>query len=258
MGARDAGTRKGLASTGAAMLTAWKPDEARAARECPAWTPGDSEVPASIGAEMPTAWLKMRVPWLPPSAPTGILNWGKYCLSWVQQRSCKPEPLQQACRRETQKIGVGSRGKPQGKARMWVMASQSICTTLEGTWETLSSLVVLILLLEKLRPESTSELAEVSQCSVAEPRLERWHWLPCPVHVPPLSHSSAASTPEPRTQVHAADPSRTPVHHRHDPPVPSRNFHSEPGMWKTEEPCGVEFLVCSCSPASIEEDDLKK
>lgn len=167
MGARDAGTRKGLASTGAAMLTAWKPGEARAARECPAWAPGVSEVPASIGAEMPTAWLKMRVPWLPPSAPTGILNWGKYCLSWVQQRSRKPEPLQQACRRETQKIGVGSRGKPQGEARMWVMASQSICTTLEGTWETLSSLVVLILLLEKLRPESTSELAEVSQAGAA-------------------------------------------------------------------------------------------
>lgn len=32
-----------------------KPEELGAARECPAWAPGDSEVPASTGAEMPTA-----------------------------------------------------------------------------------------------------------------------------------------------------------------------------------------------------------
>lgn len=118
-------------------LLSAKPEEAGAAGEGPAWAPGDLEVPASTGAEMPTAWPKTWVTWLPPSAPDRDFKLGEYSPSWVQQRSCKPEPLQQACRRETWKTGVERRGEPQGKACVWVMASQ-VCTTPEGTWKALS------------------------------------------------------------------------------------------------------------------------
>lgn len=164
MGARNARTRtsKGLAFC-----------EARGGRgsgECPAWGPGDSEVPASTGADMPTAWPKTWVTWLPPSAPDGDFKLREYCPFWVQQRSCQPEPLQQE--RISENWGREEREAPGKMTR----AGYGITSLYHTRRDTEGSLIPRGLDFSvgetearKLRP---GELTEVSQCFVAEPRLE--------------------------------------------------------------------------------------
>lgn len=138
------------------------------------------------------------------------------------------------------------------------MDSQNVHTTLEGRLKIgLSSLYFAIGETEA-RKHTWADWGCLALCSRAQASLvalasrgpvcvPRSHTHLCSVHTDAQMHRPVLQIP--------AEPF---MRRKHIPSVPSRNLPSEPGQWETEVPSGVGFVVGSCFPASMEEDEFKK
>lgn len=100
------------------------------------------------------------------------------------------------------------RGKHQRKACTWVMVSQNVYTTLEGTLKTISSRHYFAVGETEARKHKGPDRGLIVLCSRVQARvvtLASWS----SAGPPDLTRPVQSPRWSPRTQVHAADPSRT-------------------------------------------------